>query len=280
MPTACVLALVPYAVVASLVASVVTLALGMWWVGATLLVSGLVLGADLPSRVTHARRLPNGPRIRVLASNLLFGRGDVKTVVELVRAHDVDVLHLLELTAECADEFARAGIAELLPYQVSQPLPGGEGSAVLSRHPLTELDLVTGTRLAQPSARIEIGDHTVEVVAVHPVPPTESGRDWRTELGRLPAPDPTGAIRILAGDFNATADHAAFRKLLRSGYRDAAMERGAALSPTWSLGERLPLFPLDHVLADPRAVVVSYRTFHVPGSDHKAVLAELSLVTR
>ncbi len=190
------------------------------------------------------------------------------------------MLNLLELSAECADELARAGLSDLLPHQVSRPAPGGEGSAVLSRHPLTELSLVGPTRLAQPSALVDLGDTCIEVVAVHPVPPTESGPRLADRTVPTARTRPDGPVRILAGDFNATPDHAAFRRLLRAGYRDAGIERGAALRPTWSAGERVPLFPLDHVLVDPRATVVSYRVFDVPGSDHKAVLAELVLTPR
>lgn len=272
--TACALALVPYAVAAGLVAAGVTLALGLWWTGGTILASAVVLGADLVPRLIPARQpKTDGRHVRIMAANLLFGQGDAKTVVELVRTHDVDVLNLLELSAECADELARAGLTDLLPHQVSYPAPGGEGSAVLSRHPLTELSLVGPTRLAQPSALVDLGDTSIEVVAVHPVPPTQSVSDWRTELSRLPLPG--GPIRVLAGDFNATPDHAAFRRLLRAGYRDAGLARGSALTPTWSHAERLPLFPLDHVLVDQRAAVVAYRVLDVPGSDHRAVYADI-----
>jgi endonuclease/exonuclease/phosphatase family metal-dependent hydrolase len=214
-----------------------------------------------------------------MAANLLFGRGDVKTVVELVRAHDVDVLNLLELTVECTEELARAGLFDVLPHQFLRPGPGGEGSAVLSRHPLTELALVDSTRLAQPSARIDVGGIPVEVVAVHPVPPTQSAPVWQAELGLLPTPVPAGPLRILAGDFNATADHAAFRRLLRAGYVDAAQRRGSGLLPTWRLG-RFPLVTLDHILVDSRADVVSFRVLDVPGSDHKAVYADIVLRQR
>lgn len=277
--TACALTLIPYAVACGLLAGAVTLALGMWWTAGTLLVSSVVLGADLVPRLVPAREpTPDGRRVRVLAANLLFGRADVKAVVELVRAHEVDVLNVVELTAEWADELARAGLTDLLPYQILQPAPNGVGSGVLSRYPLTELDLAGPTRLAHPSARVDLGDMSVEVVAVHPVPPTDSASGWRTDLSYLPPPGEP--IRILAGDFNATPDHAAFRRLLRAGYHDAGLQRGAALVPTWSLGERVPLFTLDHVLVDPRAHVASYRVFDVPGSDHKAVYAELVLTPR
>jgi endonuclease/exonuclease/phosphatase family metal-dependent hydrolase len=84
---------------------------------------------------------------------------------------------------------------------------------------------------------------------------------------------------VLAGDFNATLDHAELRRLLDRGYRDAAEQAGVALRPTWP-GDRA-LIPtvvtIDHVLADRRIRVVSVRTVAIPGSDHRGVLADLLL---
>ena len=66
-----------------------------------------------------------------------------------------------------------------------------------------------------------------------------------------------GPPRVLAGDFNATLDHAELRRLLDRGYRDAAEQAGVALRPTWPAGKSLPtLVTIDHVLADPRIRVV------------------------
>ena len=39
-------------------------------------------------------------------------------------------------------------------------------------------------------------------------------------------------MRLLVGDFNATLDHAALRRLLDTGYRDAASVVGQGMTPT------------------------------------------------
>ena len=84
-------------------------------------------------------------------------------------------------------------------------------------------------------------------------------------------------MRILAGDFNATLDHRELRRLVGTGYEDAAAEAGAGLRGTWpDRGPFLPVFTIHHVLADARCGVVggpgAARRRHGPprraGRDH------------
>jgi endonuclease/exonuclease/phosphatase family metal-dependent hydrolase len=82
---------------------------------------------------------------------------------------------------------------------------------------------------------------------------------------------------VLAGDFNATLDHALFRSVLRLGYADAALQAGNALAPTWGPAGRLALITIDHVLVDRRCAVLASSVHAVPGSDHRAVFAEVRL---
>ncbi|HEX4223415.1 MAG TPA: endonuclease/exonuclease/phosphatase family protein [Pseudonocardiaceae bacterium] len=276
--TAALLALTPLFVPVGLIIGGLLLGFGQWGVGGgalglTVLLGALVLPRAIPSRQPAL----SGRRLRVLASNLYLGRGDVKTIVELVREHQVDVLNLVELTQDAAEELARAGLFELLPHRVLQPVEAGRGSGIAARYPLAPLDLPGPALLEQPSARIEIDSAVVEVVAVHPVPPTGDPQTWKAEMGGLPAARSDGPIRILAGDFNGTLDHGTFRRLLRTGYHDAAAQRGAGLRRTWPSAKFPPPVTIDHVLVDRRAAVAEYRVFDVPNSDHKAVFAELVL---
>jgi endonuclease/exonuclease/phosphatase family metal-dependent hydrolase len=121
----------------------------------------------------------------------------------------------------------------------------------------------------------------VELVCVHPVTPT-LGRGgavpWRAELAVLPPPG--GMPRVLAGDFNATLDHAALRDVLRLGYADAGLQTGNALTPTWGPPGKNPLFTLDHVLVDRSCAVLEYAVHALPGSDHQSVYAEIQLPER
>ena len=95
---------------------------------------------------------------------------------------------------------------------------------------------------------------------------------------RLPPATPDGRLRILAGDFNATLDHAELRRVLDTGYQDAAAQVGAGLHGTWPHGRRFPPpVTIDHVLADERLGVRAVSIHTIPGTDHRAVLAELEL---
>jgi endonuclease/exonuclease/phosphatase family metal-dependent hydrolase len=81
----------------------------------------------------------------------------------------------------------------------------------------------------------------------------------------------------MAGDFNATLDMALFRSVLGKGYVDAADQKGEGLVPTWGVTMYGPPLSFDHVLADRRCAVLAYSVHDLPGSDHRAVLADLEL---
>lgn len=112
-----------------------------------------------------------------------------------------------------------------------------------------------------------------------PKPPWSPGATarWRGQLSALP--EPGDSPRILAGDFNATLDHAQFRRLLRRGYVDAASQAGNGLSATWGPqpGRRPALLAIDHVLTDRRCAVLTTSAHRLAGTDHRALYAELRL---
>jgi endonuclease/exonuclease/phosphatase family metal-dependent hydrolase len=243
------------------------------------------LAAAALGLVVRSRRIPTpqpgacGPMLRVLTANLFFGRADAEVVVARVRQAAADVLFLQELTADAVTRLKQAGLEDLMPFALVELRGGAGGSGIYSRFPLTEGPPVAPTRMAQPTALLELpsGD-AVELVCVHPVTPT-LGRGgairWRAELAVLPPP---GELpRVVAGDFNATLDHAAFRDVLRLGYADAAQQAGNALTPTWGPPGNGAVLTLDHVLVDRSCAVLACSVHLVPGSDHRAVYAEIQL---
>jgi endonuclease/exonuclease/phosphatase family metal-dependent hydrolase len=205
-------------------------------------------------------------------------------VVGLVRRERIDVLALQEATPALLAALDEAGLRPLLPHRVLHPAPGGAGSAVFAWFPLCAQPVIS-VGFAQARTLVEVPDAPpVEVVSVHPCAPVRPFLVpcWRAGLRALPRADVRGAVRVLAGDFNATLDHAALRRLTDSGYRDAADVTGDGLHGTWPVGwpTPLPRVALDHVLVDPRVVVRHTETHGLARSDHRALRADLVLPTR
>ena len=107
--------------------------------------------------------------------------------------------------------------------------------------------------LRMPGAVVRIAGQRLRLQVAHPMPPMPGQLDvWRTELGRLRAyaagrgEEPT----LIAGDFNATQDHAAFRSVLDTGLRDSARATGVSRTPSWPSATAPVLgAQIDHVLA-------------------------------
>ncbi|MFJ1766556.1 endonuclease/exonuclease/phosphatase family protein [Amycolatopsis sp. NPDC088138] len=275
--TLVVLSLTPYAVGYGAVFGGLALAFRRWWAGGVALVLAVALAVLVVPRVSASeQRDVHGKTLRVLASNLLYGQADPKAVVDLVRTQRIDVLNLVELTPRAVDGLTAAGLFQTLPYRVLHAAPGAFGSGIVSRFPLTEVNLTGDSAAKQPGAQVDLGDGVVaEVVAVHPISPDVDTPQWEREIKDLSRAAGEHGLRILAGDFNATLDHAAFRTVLSRGYNDAAEQHGSGLSPTWP--SSMPLVTIDHVVVDNRAAVRDYRVFDVQGSDHHAVFAEVQL---
>jgi hypothetical protein len=285
-PLVAVLALTPY--VAAIAVLVLAVSVYLRRLPESL-VGGIVVAllalAVLP-RVVPGQ--PTGPidggvRLELMTLNLHGGEADAAEVVDAVRRQAVDVLSAQELTESAVIRLRKEGIDDLLPEQDLGPTEGSGGAGLYSRYPLRPLQDVPGGISRMLRARVRVPRSPgVEVVAVHPFPPTDGdASDWRDGLGALPRADPEGPLRTLAGDFNATFDQAAFRDVVGSGYVDAADTRGLGLAPTWPAdGTWAPPVTIDHVLVDERAHVGEVVLRGVSGTDHRAVIAELVLPAR
>ncbi|MFJ8916896.1 endonuclease/exonuclease/phosphatase family protein [Amycolatopsis sp. NPDC102389] len=272
------LALTPYAGIATLVLGVLALGLRRWWTAVVALaLTCTIASLVLPRAFADEQKALDGKHVRVLASNMLGGQADPAVIVGYVKEHQVDVLSLTELTPEAITALDRAGLFQVLPYHVLHPAEWAFGSGLVSRYPLTPLTLSGDSDRKQPSASADLGDGVrVEVVAVHPSAPMWNRHEWVAEAKDLPYADAEHDIRILAGDFNASLDHALFRELLTRGYVDAADQLGKALQGTWTNG-MVPPVAIDHVLADKRTAIADFKVLGTPGSDHDAVYAEIVL---
>lgn len=293
---------------------VALLARGRGTVATAALAGAALTAAVVPRAVPRRQPDPTGPVLGLLTANLRTGRAAAGPLVELVRQTGADVLFVQELTESAVAGLHRAGLGELLPGQRLSPASaGGGGSGIYARYPLRAGQPAGPHRFTQATARLDLpagwpcslsgspqergspagqrpdsrpGPRELHLVCVHLPPPKPRSAGgaarWRGELAALPLPPgPGDPALILAGDYNATLDHAQFRRVLRRGYHDAASQVGLGLVPTWgpglASGGGPALLALDHVLADPRCAVRGVSVYPLPGSDHRAVYAEVRL---
>jgi endonuclease/exonuclease/phosphatase (EEP) superfamily protein YafD len=246
--------------------------------------------AVLPRGFGSDGPVPAGPTLRVLTANMEIGGADPAKLVALVRTERVDLLAIQEYTPEAERALDAAGLGGLLPYRSSHPLPGVGGSALYSRFPLRD----DGVRMnpyefGQAQATVSIpGAAPIAVESVHVTAPASNlpslgpkvTQSWAQSLAGEPPATVDGQVRLLLGDFNATLDHAALRRLVGTGYRDAADVTGAGLTMTWPYDKLFPRVALDHVLADRRVGVRRTVVYPIVGSDHRSLFAELVLPPR
>ncbi|MDQ1623762.1 MAG: hypothetical protein QOH19_2180 [Actinomycetota bacterium] len=240
----------------------------------------------------HGRGAPGGgapgAALKVMTLNSELGQADAAEIVRLVRDNGVGLLAVQEHTPALEERLQAEGLAGLLPNRISQPLNGAAGSALYSIHPLQLVDAVPDAPFRMPTVRLTLdaagGPAVLDVTNVHAQPPVD-GRtgQWRQDLAALGRLAARPGNRLLMGDFNATYDHAEFRRLLDGGAGggklvDVGTAEGSRLVPTWPKdGQALPGIVIDHLVTSPQIRGSAYAVHAVPGSDHAAVLATLAV---
>lgn len=276
------LAFLPWLLVPALLGLLLSVAarwpLGCGWALLTAAVTGWFIQPYDPGPAP-APRGPVAAQLRVLSANLEFGQA-TDGLLAALRRERPDVVSVQECDVHCADALGSAAVRKAYPYREIVTGSPAEGSAILSAFPLTRARGVAG-ELSMPGAVARIAGVRLRLQVAHPMPPMPGQLDvWRTELGRLRAyaAGRGDAPTLIAGDFNATQDHAAFRDLLDTGMRDSARATGLSRTPSWP-STTTPVLgaQIDHVLVSDALRPRTARFLDLGNTDHRALLVDLDL---
>ncbi|MET0188642.1 MAG: endonuclease/exonuclease/phosphatase family protein, partial [Pseudonocardia sediminis] len=221
--------------------------------------------------------VPAGSRpLTLLSFNVYDGAADVPTLAALVRERRPDVVVLPE-AAERYRGLITGAVPEMGYRSWVAAAPGApdiEGVVVLASPGLGDLRARTVTGSLDPWLEITGGAlGPVRLLGVHTAAPTpDKIASWPRELASLARWCSSGGPAIVAGDFNATLDHAAFRDGTR-GCRDTGAATGSGLVGTWDARTpRVTGAQIDHVLTAGGPTARDLEIVDVPGSDHRALL--------
>lgn len=270
-------AAVPVAVVTGAVA-VLLFAVLRRWIALFVAVLAVVGVCFTQGPLWVSQTPPAGDRFTVVSANLRFGEGSVDDVAAAAR--DAQLVSLQEVTPQALERIRNSALAQRFRYEYALPGPAAAGGMLLSLRPLDDERRLPNMLLNNLSAQTVVpGGPRTRVLAIHaPAPLSGHAGEWDHDLGLLrdqlhDLPD--GPV-IVAGDFNATWDHAQYRALLSHGFADATSQAGARLQPTFPtdrLGGR-PLAAIDRVVVR-GFVATAVHTFSIAGSDHRGVVVSL-----
>ncbi|HEY0620509.1 MAG TPA: endonuclease/exonuclease/phosphatase family protein [Kribbella sp.] len=303
----------PQALVAVLVLGLLMLFRRGWRIAAALvaLLALTGMGLTAPRTLSDPEPPPAGTReLTIMVANVLGGGADPASVAKVIRERRPDLVSLPEAQVKVrqqiqaqlkglgyngytlqANEAVQSATSVLVSSSLGavrfasetldsskvnagQPAskPGDPGAETTG--PLVQTTtqfghiIVTGGTLGK-----------LRLIVYHGYPPMPSAViTWKRDLQVLKSWCAEDRPTIVAGDFNATSDHADFRDALGSNCRSVAPAVGDGLQGTWpSDRPSLVRTQIDHVVVSNGILPSKFRAYKIVGSDHLAVVAAVAV---
>lgn len=223
-------------------------------------------------------RAAGTPKFRLMSLNMHNGGADSRNVAQ--RAERADIVILVEATPSALQDLKPFGWDERFPYSLGDPKDGFTNTAVYSRYPLRQSNLIGNTSYQQWETTVRIPKvGSIRLMAVHPCNPYCGGDRWSAEHQLLHEAviDNLDQPLVVAGDFNAVDDHGPMQALRHLGLKSATDVAGAGWLPTYPADEPFPpLLPIDHVMINKELTASSVTSFAIAGTDHRGLFATLA----
>lgn len=219
------------------------------------------------------------PRLRVLALNVEYDADTAAGVTRQVGSQNPDVVVLSELSPAT---LSRLDLSQYR-YRWVRPERDPFGQGVWSRWPIEDAATWSIAGVDMVRLTVQAPSGPLRVYQVHTIAP-RGPRDrtaWRAQLKQLRIYLSREVLPVIAaGDFNASTWDGSFTQLLGGPTHIADAGRGRGYLATWPSGKVVPPFlSLDHVLVSRGIGVRHFRVLGSVGSDHRAVVADLTLPT-
>lgn len=247
---------------------------------AAVAINGGVLLPFMPYESVRSQP-PVWPHLRVMTANVLYNNANYRGVCRAISRVHPDVVVMQEVTPAFRQYFKQYFQQRYLYYA---EIPSKDGNVVLaaSRLPMrqdTSKLALTGLLHAIVKTRSD----SVEFYSVHPktplTPATHNARSLSMNhlFGQAHNKErPT----VVLGDFNIGAFTPLFLEMETTSYF-RSLRRGRGLYPTFNA--RTPVafqIPIDHILINPFLRGTAFERVPLPGSDHRALWADLVIERR
>ncbi|MGH1360488.1 MAG: endonuclease/exonuclease/phosphatase family protein [Burkholderiaceae bacterium] len=217
--------------------------------------------------------------LRVAGLNVFFRNSNYAGVATWMKQEQPDVVVLVEASARWQEALSK--LAPAWQYQHLAVKPGRSGKLILSRIPIEQIRALDSKNVRSPTpvATFNHRGARFRLAAVHTIWPMGEARtaERNESLNHLERQASLpGPPLIAIGDFNISPFSPHFQALANRGklIRAAA---GHGWLPTWPVFLPAAGIQIDHVLVSPVITVDGIKTRSELGSDHRAILVDLSL---
>lgn len=226
--------------------------------------------------------------VRIFHANVLYTRTDYEPTLALLRRQQPDLYVLQEMTPASIRLVTRQ-LSREYPYWFACWSKGPCWVLVGSRNPIRVDDPLAKTQRII-ALTTQVRGQPVGLVTVHPRTPLLPSwfEERNSQLTNAAQRTRSQALpTVLVGDFNISVFSplykTIFRPVERSSERPAIENPGnlrsarrALTQPTWPSFFSPMMIPIDHVFTNGGFRPFSFQTLAHPGSDHRAVVADLS----
>ena len=220
-------------------------------------------------------------QVRVASLNVWFANVDYDGVAAWIEQSDPDVVVLVEVNPAWHEALAQRLPA--WPHQHYQDIAGKSGKLFLSKtEPLSVVSISSVDGRPPLLATLYIDGATLRVGAVHAHWPIGAGNSsirnkMLGEIALLANSEETPFIA--AGDFNVSPFSPHFQSMVHNGGLRRA-SAGWGWQPTWPHFLPIAGIEIDHILVPRSVFVTGFRVQKGPGSDHRALIADLEVPRR
>lgn len=218
-----------------------------------------------------------GPRFKILLLNVYYNNTKLDQLAEFIRRANADIVVLLEVVPRIRPQLD--AVSALYPHKIESWKEKPSDALILSRFPLEDWASrlpVASYRRSLGAARVTIEGCNLTLFATHLRLPRaiESRADQKKEVREISAAvKAVGGTRLLVGDFNA----ATWSDTLSVARNETGLKSLTGSANTWPSFLPHPLgIPIDHMLASDELVFLARQVIDAPGSDHRAVVAEVA----
>ncbi|GAA1583097.1 MULTISPECIES: endonuclease/exonuclease/phosphatase family protein [Kribbella] len=274
----------PQALAVVLVLALLMLVRRGWRIASALIGVLALSGAALtaPRQFSSARPAPAGARVlTIMVANVLGGGARAADVAQLIRDRKPDLVSLPEAQADVREQIR--ALLQDQQYKGYTAQPSGAAPSATS--------VLVSPALGDVAFRSEPGTTfgnvvvtggnlgAARLIAYHGYPPLpDAVTTWAHDLLKVREWCSQDPPTVIAGDYNATADHAEFRAALGGYCRSVGPSVGGGLQGTWPADQPAVLrTQIDHVVVTRQVEPEDFTTYPIHGTDHRAVVATVAV---